>query len=210
MIAGKKLILFDLDGVILDSRPNMEAAWNEVRRVTGITVPFEDYFALIGRPFGHILDMLGLGEREKTIEPIFRTASLDNQDLAAFYPDVPETLQALVDRDVMLGIVTSKDQQRTGVFLSRLPVRFATIQTPNAEYRGKPAPDHLLVAMAEAHTDPAASIYIGDMDADFMAAQRAAIDYAHASWGYGAAPAGCSIVLDGIEKVLDFTGLANQ
>lgn len=210
MINNKKLILFDLDGVLLDSRPNMAAAWDEVCRVTGVTVPFEDYFTLIGRPFGHILDMLGLGERAGEIDPVFRKSSLDNRELAGFYPNVPETLQMLVDHGALLGIVTSKDKQRTDVFLAKLPVQFTTIQTPNARYRGKPAPDHLLAAMAEAHTDPAASIYIGDMDADFMTARRAAIDYAHAAWGYGPAPADCSIVIESIDNVLDLIGVAGE
>ncbi len=210
MTTNKKLILFDLDGVLLDSRPNMAAAWDEVCRETGVTVPFADYFALIGRPFGHILDMLGLGQRSGEIEPVFRQASLDNRELAGFYPGVPESLHALLDRGVALGIVTSKDKQRTDVFLAGLPAQFATIQTPNDRYRGKPAPDHLLAAMAEARTDPAASIYIGDTDADFMTARRAEIDYAHAAWGYGATPADCGITIESIGDVLDLIGVDGE
>ena len=39
--------------------------------------------------------------------------------------------------------------------------------------------------MAESETDPAETLYVGDMPTDREAADRAGIDYVHASWGYG-------------------------
>jgi phosphoglycolate phosphatase len=199
----KRLFLFDLDGVILDSRANMEAAWAEVRSRTGLEVPFEDYFALIGRPFMEILELLGVRDQCDEVERIFRVTSMDRLDLARFYTGIEEVLLSLEADGVVLGVVTSKDHMRTGAILAKLPVRFSVIQTPNDRYRGKPAPDHLLAAMAESHIDPAETVYIGDMDADFEAARRASVDYAHASWGYGPVPEGCDVVLGEIGQIVE-------
>jgi phosphoglycolate phosphatase-like HAD superfamily hydrolase len=89
---------------------------------------------------------------------------------------------------VKLGVVTSKDPLRTSAILAMLPIEFVCVETPNAVLRGKPAPDHLLMAIARTNVDPAETVYIGDMDVDHQAAMRAGVDYMHAAWGYGNIP----------------------
>ena len=74
----KDLVLFDLDGVIIDSRDNMELSWTAVRAETGVTVPFADYFGLIGRPFREILSMLGIEDGHDAIEVVARDTPLVN------------------------------------------------------------------------------------------------------------------------------------
>lgn len=187
----KKLVCFDVDGVLLDSRANMSVAWRAVRAELGIEVPFEAYFAQIGRPFAEIMGRLGLAARSHEIEAVFRRSSAAALHDTAFYPDAGRMLTTLRAAGCALAVVTSKDRDRTGIVLERLPVRFDTVQTPAAECRGKPAPDHLLMAMALCRTDPADTVFVGDMDADAEAARRAGIDYIHAAWGYGKRPSGC-------------------
>ena len=199
----KKLVLFDLDGVLLDSRVNMEKAWGEVRQKTGLQVPFEDYFALIGRPFQDILNCLGITENLPEIEEAYMAASLYFLSNASFYAKTRETLQQLQAQGKLLGIVTSKDAVRTNAVISQLKLKFVTIQCPVAPYRGKPAPDHLLLAMAEAGVDPKETVYIGDMDTDYQAAVRAGIDYIHASWGYGL-PIDAIASLNSIDQLPNF------
>ncbi len=184
----KRLILFDLDGVLLDSQENMRQAWGVVREKTGLEMPFEDYFALIGRPFKDIMARLGVTSDIKQIEKIYMTASFDFLSDASFFNGVRESLRELDDMGIKMGVVTSKDKPRTKAVLSQLDVKFVSIQSPNDILRGKPAPDHLLVAMAEAGEDPADTLFMGDMDTDWQAARRAGIDYVHAGWGYGDLP----------------------
>lgn len=187
-VKKKRLITFDLDGVIVDSRVNMERAWNEVQSCFGIHTPFESYFSLIGRPFEDIISRLGLSKQLAEIEEVYRTTSSQNIDLIRFYPEVEKTLLMLNSAGMHFGMVTSKDAFRTEMIIKQLPVEFVTIQTPNSIFRGKPAPDHLLVAMAEANVDPEDTVYVGDMDTDAEAAERAGVDYVHAEWGYGKLP----------------------
>ena len=191
----KRLLLLDLDGVLLDSRENMRQSWRQVCERLGVTVGFNSYFAEIGIPFARIMDRLGLAEQAEEIESVFRIASMENLDLARFYPDVIETLSEIGSAGINMGIVTSKDKLRTNAILAMLPITFACVRTPDPAMRGKPAPDHLLAAMAEVGADPAETLYIGDMDADHEAAVRARIDYAHAAWGYGKPPEDESTIL---------------
>jgi|LWDU01.1.fsa_nt_gi phosphoglycolate phosphatase-like HAD superfamily hydrolase len=180
----KKLILFDLDGVLIDSRLNMEYAWKAVQKTTGIDTCFDDYFKLIGRPFFDILNILGLSDRYSVVSSIFSAASEEKINLISFYPDVLETLIYLHNNNFKISVVTSKDHVRTKKILSRLPFMLDDIQTPSDIYRGKPAPDHILASISTTRIDPKDAIYIGDMDVDFEAAKRAGIDYLHADWGY--------------------------
>ncbi|EAU42374.1 HAD-superfamily hydrolase subfamily IA [Fulvimarina pelagi HTCC2506] len=186
------LVLFDLDGVILDSRANMEAAWSAVAAEFGIEIPFESYFAEIGRPFQDIMTRLGLADQGKRIEQVFRRASARHLFDTPIFEGMETLLSNVAAYRIKLGIVTSKDFARTQLILDRLPVEFSIVMTPNDRLRGKPAPDHLLQAMARCNTDPAATIFIGDMDSDADAARRARIDYAHVLWGYGDPPPDCA------------------
>jgi len=182
----KRLILFDLDGVLLHSHENMRQAWDVVLKKTDINLPFEAYFALIGRPFKDIMACLGVNKNIERIEKIYMTASFDLLSDATFFPGVREALASLDQSGLKLGVVTSKDTPRTKAVLAKLDVTFATVKTPDGKYRGKPAPDYLLVAMAEAGEDPCDTLFVGDMETDWQAAKRAGIDYVHAAWGYGA------------------------
>ena len=102
-------------------------------------------------------------------------------------------LAAAAASGVKLGVVTSKDGARTQLVLDRLDVNFTVVMTPEERMRGKPAPDHLLYAMAICNIDPVETIFVGDMESDAEAARRAGIDYAHAEWGYGERPAHCAL-----------------
>ena len=184
MSAPKKLVLFDLDGVLIDSKRNMEFSWNKVKSQLHLNVEFDEYFKLIGRSFFDIMKILGLSDQHNEIEKIFRATSASNVDLIDFYPGVIEILSLLQSNDIKIGVVTSKDRLRTDGILSMLPFRFHTVQTPKKCYRSKPAPDHLLLSMAISGVDPSDSLYIGDMSVDMQSAERAGIDYLHASWGY--------------------------
>ena len=54
-----KLFVFDLDGVLIDSLPNMEAAWKAVKVKHEVKNPFSDYKEQIGKPFTEIMRTLG-------------------------------------------------------------------------------------------------------------------------------------------------------
>jgi HAD superfamily hydrolase (TIGR01549 family) len=179
------LALFDLDGVLIDSRTNMEAAWRAVRAECGYDVPFERYFAHIGLPFRDILRALGLHARLREAEAIYARASIANFDLIAIYPGIVDALATLRRAGLPLGIVTSKDAQRTALAIGKMGARFDVVQAPTPGLRGKPAPDQLLAAAASLGVSPQRAIYIGDMPVDELTARNARMFYAHAAWGYG-------------------------
>jgi phosphoglycolate phosphatase len=182
---NKKLVLFDLDGVLLDSKRNMELSWFAVCEKHDLDVKFENYFSNIGRPFKDILNILNIKDQQGDIEETFNKVSTQLIHKVSFYNGVEFVLGQLSDMNIKTGIVTSKNTIKTQKILDLLDFSFDIVQTPNNDLQGKPAPDHLLYAMSELNISASDTIYIGDMNVDYEAAKRANVDYVHALWGYG-------------------------
>ena len=182
---SKKLILFDLDGVLLDSKENMNLSWMAVCKKYNLNVEFIDYFSHIGRPFQDILEILNIKEKQYEIERTFNNISSQLIDKVIVYDGVEVLLHQLLNKNIKTGIITSKETNKTKKMLALLDFTFNIVQTPNADLNGKPAPDHILYAIKQLNINASDVIYIGDMDVDYEAASRAGVDFAFASYGYG-------------------------
>jgi len=185
IIKSKELILFDLDGVIVDSLDNMHEAWKVTANKHGIKNDFSEYKEHIGIPFQDIMKKMGLERIGAEIEIDYKYQSAQLVDNIKWIPGAVELLTLLYKHGKKIGIVTSKDILRAGAILSRLNVEFTTVQTPLKGFRGKPNPDPIYRALIEAKTDLKQGVFIGDMESDYICALRAGIDYIHFTGGYG-------------------------
>lgn len=182
------LIIFDLDGTLLDSKPCMKAAWAAVQEQHGVTNPFDEYFDLIGRPFSDIMNIMGITD---AVENTYFTASRNSTHLSTLYPCVISTLLKLRAKGHVLSIVTSKSWSNTMHILRYFDIEdlFKLVCSPDSpgleSLNGKPEPDHLLHALDCLGFEPNEAVYVGDMDSDYHAAAKAHIKYIHAGWGYG-------------------------
>ena len=201
--SGKKLILFDLDGVLLNSKRNMELSWGAVCERHDVNVEFEDYFAHIGRPFKDILDILNINADQADIEKTFNDVSTQLINQIELYEGVESILGQLANNNIKIGIVTSKNTIKTQKILDLHGFTFDIVQTPNDALKGKPAPDHILYAMSELNMNASDTLYIGDMGVDYEAAKRAHVNYVHALWGYGVYNDENIIKLEKITQLMD-------
>jgi HAD superfamily hydrolase (TIGR01549 family) len=197
-----ELVLFDLDGVLMDSLPTMRAAWETASGRLGATVPFERYAEHLGRPFEDILTLLGLGDDVEGFAEAYETAAIGFSHLTQPFPGIRQALRDITGRGCRLGVVTSKSAIRARPMVDSLNVPFAVLRTPDRG-RGKPSPDTLLLALVEAGTDPADALYVGDMPVDQEAARRAGVRYAHVGWGYGSPTEPLPIVLREPAQLVD-------
>ena len=88
----KTLYVFDLDGVLIDSKDNMEMSFNSLN--TGR--PFEDYFKHIGKPFKDILTEMGILTDQTQLMAQYNLYSQQHSDLVKFYDGVEKHLQKLM------------------------------------------------------------------------------------------------------------------
>jgi HAD superfamily hydrolase (TIGR01509 family) len=199
---GYRLVLFDLDGVLVDSREGMSIAWATVQRELAVTVPFEDYFREIGRPFGEIIDRLGLGAQLAAIERVYWRVAAAEIGRVRPYPEVIRALRRVASAGRLVGVVTSKKRASAVQTLKQFDIPFATLKTPD-DGRGKPAPDLLVSAVRELGVEIWETIYIGDMQVDHEAARNAGMRFLHAAWGYGERPEGAKQ----LHRARDIAGL---
>jgi len=187
----KKLFAFDLDGVLIDSLPNMKMSWEIVKLEHKIDVPFSEYEKHIGKPFYNILNELDINHNRSQIKETYDEASNLALDEVKIYPNAIRVLQELKDRGCKIAICTSKDINRVKNVIGSLILdgekfpKFDYVCSPKQGLRGKPAPDQLLYTMAFCNVDPSDTVYVGDMDTDRQCAERAGVDFIHAEYGYG-------------------------
>jgi len=181
---NKKLILFDLDGVLIKSLSNMKTAWGKTNKKFLLGVNFESYKTQIGKPFKIILKALKINEKyHSLIEKEFKKQSLKNLNRVKFYPNVVEVLEYL-KKKYKIGILTSKDKFRTRKILGRLGIKFNYIQCPTKNLKGKPHPDLLLRTIKILKKEKNDCVYIGDTKYDFLTCKAAGVDFILAKYGY--------------------------
>ena len=183
-ISKKKLLIFDLDGVLFDSKKNMELAWNSTSKKFDLDVPFSLYFKKIGMPFSEILKSLDIKPKKKIIDH-FRRTSLKKINKIKPYKNAIKNLKFLKKKKIKFSIVTSKDLKRTKFLLNKFKIYPNSIHCPNNKYRGKPFPDHILNSITKNNVKRKDACFFGDMKVDYLAANNAKIDFVFASYGYG-------------------------
>ena len=197
----KKLYVFDLDGVIIDSLPNMKLSWGDVQLNHNVDVPFEEYAKHIGKPFYDILKEIGVTENLENIKATYDQSSSKRVDQVQLYPGAIDTLNTLKERGCKIAICTSKDGTRVREILKKLELpEFDHVCSPKQGLRGKPSPDQLLNTIAFCNEDPKDTVYIGDMISDYECALRAGVDFIHANYGYGQVK--CEHSVDQIDNLI--------
>ena len=197
-------VIFDLDGVLLDSRKNMEKSWKAIPLTLKRAVPFELFLETVGLPFDAAMKQLGLEAEAQEIENRFRSNSLRYIDLLSPFPGVSPMLQRLREFGVSLTLFTSKDCERTESIVQKFGWTFDTVLCPRPGILGKPSGIQLLTFMAQNSTQPVDYVYFGDSCHDYCAAVEAGVAYRHCSWGVGQRPRGLnpSEQIDSIAAIL--------
>ena len=172
-------VIFDLDGVVVDSHPLHRRAWRRFLDSVGVTVTDDELeFVTHGGKRDDILQhFLGrltkseIAEYGHRKELLFREEALDVAPL----PGLPQFLNELESARLLLAVASSASRGRVIYMLERLQwlARFQAIITGDDVSRGKPDPSVFLRALAELRTDPAYTVVMEDSVAGVEAAVRA-------------------------------------
>lgn len=184
-------ILFDLDGTLADTGPDLAAAINLVRAERGLEpVPYEKLrpvasagaHGMIGAAFGMAPeDPEYPAIREKFIENY--TASIAEQTV--LFDGVPQLLAALDEQAIPWGIVTNKVADLINRLVPQLDLDHARcVITGDTTPFSKPHPEPLLEAARRLQIDPHCCWYVGDDPRDIEAGRAAGMRTVAAGWGY--------------------------
>ena len=181
---GPRAVVFDLDGVIVDSLGVMREAFTVAyQEVMGDgPIPFEEYCKHLGRYFPDIMKIMGLPLAIQ--EPFVR----ESHRLAArvpLYEGVRELLRELKRRGLRMAVATGKSGDRARSLLRMLGVLdlFDHVIGSDEVPRAKPAPDIVLRALELMGVHSQDAVMVGDAVTDLAAAKSASVGAIAALWG---------------------------
>ncbi len=185
-------MLFDLDGTLADTAPDLANALNATLEHFGHpALAFEKIrpvvshggIALISLGFGIHPDDPGFEQRRQHLLQVYLDNICQNTRL---FPGMDQVLQTLHQKGIPWGIVTNKPAWLTDPLMAALPMPCGTqvvVSGDTCEHR-KPHPQPLLHASQLLRIPPGQCLYIGDAQRDIQAGKAAGMHTACALFGY--------------------------
>jgi HAD superfamily hydrolase (TIGR01549 family) len=176
--------VFDIDGTMLDTeRTGVLSLIQTIRELTGREVSYEEAYGFFGVPSARVSEMLGYADGARFGE-VWEEHFQELMYLVKPFPGVVETLDALKEQGVRLGLVTSRSQFELDYDpnLKQLLPRFDAVVCSADSVRHKPYPDPMLAYFAKTGAEPGSTLYIGDTMHDYQCGHAAGCDFALADW----------------------------
>lgn len=212
-------VLFDLDGTLADTAPDMARTVNLMRERRGLaSVPLE---AVRPHVSSGARGMIGAAFQVTPGHPEFQAMRAEFLDLYAgnlcvdtrLFPGMGALLGSLEARRIAWGVVTNKFERfaipvMEGLGLSK---RMAVLVGGDTCARAKPFPDSLLYAAETLRIAPERTLYVGDDERDVQAARAAGMPVLAAGYGYlgdGTAPSqwNADAIVNTVEEIGTWIG----
>ena len=215
-----KAVLFDLDGTLIDSAPQLVGALNQLRQQYDLApIPF-----LVGRPYAShgAAGLLKAGFSMEKNDPLFDARV---QEFLDIYKEVfnlnmqcmegiEELINTLNLRKIPWGIMTNKAKKFAQPIVSSHPLlkSAACLIAGDDVSVPKPSPEGLIKASQMLSIEPSDIIYLGDDRRDVMAANDAGMVSMAARYGYlevgdDAKSWGAQYIIDKPSELLDYLNL---
>ncbi|MBR4774746.1 MAG: HAD-IA family hydrolase [Bacteroidales bacterium] len=200
----KKLILFDLDGTLLDTLEDLSAAVNHALELRGMPIlTIDAYRGMVGHGVRNLVQR-ALEASLAVMPGINRTSdTLVDSTLADFkdyyqahidvhtrpYPGIPELLADLHARGIRLAVVSNKFQEGTEYLIGRFfpGIPFVSILGNRPGYPLKPDPEIVQEVLSRAGVSQEEAMLVGDSPTDMRTALNGGIDALAVTWGYRSA-----------------------
>jgi 2-phosphoglycolate phosphatase len=191
MPTAPRAILFDLDGTLADTAPDLAAAVNLLRTARGLEPTAYDILrptasagarGMIGASFGLKPEDAGYSELREGFFDNYQAAMAVHSSL---FPGVLDLLAGIEAAGLQWGIVTNKPARFTDPLLPQIGLGHAAcVVSGDTTAHAKPHPAPLLEAAARLGLAPEQCWYVGDDLRDIEAGKAAAMPTIAAGWGY--------------------------
>ncbi|MBD9441331.1 phosphoglycolate phosphatase [Pseudomonas sp. PDM04] len=213
-----RLVMFDLDGTLIDSVPDLAAAVDNmllklgrppagleaVREWVGNGAP-----VLVRRALANHIDAEGVDEveAEQALE-LFNGFYEAGHELTVVYPGVRDTLKWLNKHGVEMALITNKPERFVAPLLDQMKIGryFKWIIGGDTLPQKKPDPAALFFVMKMANIPASQSLFVGDSRSDVLAAKAAGVKCVALSYGYNhgrpIAEESPALVIDDLRKLI--------
>ena len=186
------IIIFDLDGTLLNTIDDLGYACNYALEKTGYpTYPISAYLAKVGNGINNLIRR-ALPEAERTEENIRRVRAYfvpyyndHNCDYTRPYDGMPEVLKQLKAQGHQLAVASNKYQAATEKIVNHFfPDLFDVILGEREGVERKPNPQIVLDILSTLNIKYSTLLYFGDSLVDFETAKNAGVPFVACSWGF--------------------------
>jgi N-acetyl-D-muramate 6-phosphate phosphatase len=191
MVLPLRAVLFDLDGTLLDTAPDMVGALNALRSEHNLVpLPYEVVRSAVSHGAARVVKT-GFPEAEPEVLAALQQRFLEIyrgalSSCTRLFPGMEQVLNALAGRRLKSGIVTNKAAWLTDPLLEQLGLRarFDCVVSGDTVAERKPHPLPLLHAARLAGVAAGECVYVGDAERDVQAAHAAGMPALVANYGY--------------------------
>jgi phosphoglycolate phosphatase len=193
-------VVFDLDGTLIDSVPDVAVSLNFALERTGAeALSLESVKSMVGQGAAAMIKKaLALIEYphdqdhcDRVLKRFVAWYSAHPCDHSSVYPGVLEVLDGLRAEGVNMGICTNKPLATTTPVLSALNMQdyFSAVLCGDQVAHQKPDKRHVFKTLEKMGAEPDKAILVGDSANDIVAAQNAGLPSVAVAWGYSQGPA---------------------
>ena len=177
-----RAVIFDMDGVIVDSQPYHFAVEDKMCREMGIDVSMEESHSFVGmagaKVWSYLKNKYALQESIEELlafENKARTAYFSSLENLQPIPGVVELLEALKQHDIKTALASSSSAEVIEIFISKLGIKkyFQKIISGDTVEKGKPDPDIFLYTATTLGENPSDCLVIEDSANGVKAAKLA-------------------------------------
>ena len=192
MLQDIRAVLFDLDGTLIDSAPDLGAAADKMRIDRGLpSLPYELYRTLAGAGARGMLKVAFDMTPEHQDFMAMREEFFANYEAAMtvrtyVFDGVHDLIQALQAQSLAWGVVTNKMARFTDPLVQAMPLfeSAAAIVSGDTTPHPKPHPEPLFEAARRLRLAPEQCLYVGDDERDIVAGRAAGMPTVAATYGY--------------------------
>lgn len=192
VFSGIEAVLFDLDGTLIDSAPDLGAAVDKMRTDRGMpALKLDAYRPMAG---AGARGMLGVAfdmkpehsEYDDFREEFFRNYEKSLTQRTRAFDGVANLIEQLLGRDLVWGVVTNKAARFTEPLTRAMPLfdTARTIVCGDTTPHAKPHPEPLFEASRRLGLLPGNCLYVGDDERDILAGRAAGMGTVAATYGY--------------------------
>lgn len=186
------LVLFDLDGTLVDSAPDLCASLNRIRRSENLApLPYNVLREYAGSGARGLLKIgFDITDQDPRFPELKERFLSDYQNHCAekvcSFDGIEQTLEEIEQAGWQWGVVTNKFSNFTVPIMKKLGLydRACVIISGDETGKLKPHPDNMLVALNKMRALPQETPYVGDDIRDSKVAQTLGMPFAAATWGY--------------------------
>ena len=187
----KSLVIFDLDGTLLNTIADLGMACNHALEQMGYPPhPLSAYNFMVGNGVRKLLERAEPDAGPEVIEQLLKhfrefydAHCTDNTDP---YPGVPELLRDLTAKNIKIAVATNKYQSAAERIISHYfpDIPFVAVYGQNEERPPKPDPSIVFAVLNTSPTPKADVMMVGDSAVDIETARRACVNSVGVTWGF--------------------------